>query len=185
VDVQEVQSTATETIEEGAPQRGWTFGPADAAIAAGILVLSLGVSIPVAVRLNAAAREVDQASTASVNRTRILNATARFTETRREAVAAFRMEAKRYADEIQSKRMVPWTAVASEISRARPDGVWITKLSADGARFQVQLSAVKPELASDYLSALQQSPVVEFATQPTGAIPTGNTYQVVGRLAGE
>lgn len=177
--------STTETVEKRAPQAGWTFGPADAAIAAGMLVLALGISIPVAVRLNAASREVDHAATASINRTRILNATARFTETRREAVAAFRREAKRYAEEAQSRQRVPWTAVATEFSQARPEGVWITKLSADGPRFQIQLSATSPELATDYLAALQQSPVVEFATHPTGAIPTGNTYQVVGRLAGE
>jgi hypothetical protein len=185
VDVQQVPVTATETEENGAPQGGWTFGPADAAIAAGLLVLSLGISIPVAVRLNLASREMDHAASTSINRTRILTHTARFTESRREAVSAFRTEAKRYAEEVQSKRSVPWTAVATEFSRARHDGVWINKLSADGARFQIQLSAVSPDLATDYLAALQQSPVVEFATHPTGAIPTGNTYQVVGRLAGE
>ena len=183
--MQQAPVTGTEKVEGNASRSGWTFGPADAAIAAGMLVLSLGVSIPVAVRLNAASREVDQSSYACMNRIRMMNTTARFTEARREAVSAFRMEAKRYVDEVQAKPMVPWTAVASEFSRALPDGVWITKISADGPRFQVQLSAVSPELASDYLSALQQSPVVEFAAQPTGGIPTGNTYQVVGRLAGE
>jgi hypothetical protein len=185
VDVQQEPATAVETVEKSAPQAGWTFGPADAAIAAGTLALALGVSIPVAVRLNAASREMDQASAVSVNRSRILHATARFTETRREAVAAFRTEAKRYEEEVQSKRSVPWTAVASEFSRVRPDGVWITRFSADGPRFQVQLTAGTPELAADYLAALQQSPVVEFAALPAGAVPTGNTYQVVGRLAGE
>ncbi len=180
-DVQQGPSAVTEKVE----QSGWTFGPADAAIAAGLLVLALGISIPVAVRLNAASREMDQVSSACNTRIRIMNATARFTESRRQAVAAFRMEAKRYVEEVQAKPLMPWTAVATELSRARPEGVWITNLSANGARFQVQVAAVKPELAADYLAALQQSPVVEFATLPSGPAASGNTYQVVGRLAGE
>ena len=183
--MQQELATTTEAVDQSPSRGGWTFGPADAAIAAGLLALTLGISIPVAVRLNAATREVDHASAAAGTRIRVMHATSRFTEARREAVTSFRKEAKRYVEEVQSKRMVPWTAVATEISQSRPDGVWITNLSADGPRFRIQLAATKPELAAEYLAALQQSPVVEFAAQPAGAVPTGNTYQVVGRLAGE
>jgi hypothetical protein len=183
--VQQQLAIAKGTGEPTATQGQWTFGTADAAIAAGLLVLMLSISIPVAIRLNAASRELDHAATISLARSRALTATSRFTEARREAVAAFRSEAKRYEEEVQAKRLVPWTAVATEFSRARPEGVWITRLAADGPRFQVQLAAIRPDLATNYLSALQQSPVVEFAAHPAGAIPAGNSYQVVGRLAGE
>ena len=125
----------------------------------------------------------------SRQRYRGLAAAARFSEERRRAMARFRLEVDRYVQDVQSRPIVPWTTVVTEISQRRPQGVWITRVSGNGPRFRAQLAAQNPALIGDYLTRLQDSPCVDFAGRPGATMATtpGSTgsTQILGRVTGE
>ncbi|MCC2672900.1 MAG: hypothetical protein K0Q72_5372 [Armatimonadetes bacterium] len=171
------------TVSEVAPQAGW-FGPVDAAIAAGCVMLALTVSVPVALHFRKEARQLDHARTESMSRTRQLRSTLDRSEARHVALTQFRREVSRYVSEVEAKPMVPWTTVVGELSRRRPAGVWTTRLSGSGPHFRAQVAAERPELVTQFTQSLRESPYVDFAALPAGVAPATQS-QVVGRLRGE
>jgi hypothetical protein len=162
----------------------WSFGPVDAAIAAGSLTLALAVCAPVAFHFRSEARQLDRARMNSLQRTRMHRVTLERNQSRREALTQFRREVNRYVAEVEARPMVAWTTVVGELSRRRPNGLWTTRLSGNGPHFRAYVAAERPDLVSLYTQSLRQSPYVDFAALPAGAAPSTQA-QVVGRLRGE
>lgn len=163
---------------------GWTFGPADAAIAAGLLGLTVAVCMPVAMHFREQAKQFDRQREEALDRSRLVKATLEHVESRRIAHTQIRRAVDRYVAEVQARPIVPWSTVVGELSRRRPGGVWAMRLSGDGPRFRAEVATPQPALVESYAQSLRESPYVDFATLPVGAAP-GQTRQVVGRMTGE
>ena len=164
--------------------RGWSFGAADLGIAAGMLSLTLAVCFPSALYLRHQAHAVDQQQQQSLARTRLVKSELAHLETRRAAQTQLRRELTRYVAEVEAKPMVPWSTAVGEISRRRPHGVWTTRISGNGPHFRAQVAAERPDLVTVYTQSLRQSPYLDFAALPAGAVPSTRA-QIVGRLTGE
>lgn len=173
--------------ENAAARAAWTFGPADAAVAAGLLALTLGVSIPTAVRFRADAGRLDRQRTASVERAGEAQAALQALQARRAAFARLQRVSGRYASDIQARPIVSWATAVTELSRLRPQGVWTTRIHGDGPRFEAEVSAARPGLVTTYVQSLRQSSYVEFAALPpdAGTAVQAPVVKVVGRLRGE
>ncbi len=163
---------------------GWVFGPVDAAISAGMLILTVAVCVPVALSFREQAKAYDRQREDALDRSRQIKATLEFVESRRTAHTQLRRAADRYVAEVQARPIVPWATVVGEMSRRRPGGLWAVRMSGDGPRFRVEVSAQQPQLVSTYAQSLRESPYVDFAALPTGVQPT-QARQVVGRMTGD
>src|SRR5688572_21130559 len=78
---------ARKAAREAAP---WSPGPADVAVAAGLLALTLGAAIPLALHYHRETQAVDRERILATGRIRILRATERRVQSRRLAVAELR-----------------------------------------------------------------------------------------------
>lgn len=170
--------------QAAAPATGWIFGPADAAISAGLLVLTVAVCMPVALHFREQAKQFDRQREEALDRSRRVKATLEHVESRRVAHTQLRRAVDRYVAEVQSRPIVPWATVVGELSRRRPGGVWAVRLSGDGPRFRAEVATPQANLVETYAQSLRESPYVDFATLPVGAAP-GQARQVVGRMTGE
>lgn len=160
------------------------LGPADLAMAAGMIALALSMSIPAALHFRQEVRRLDQARMASMSRTRQLRMTLERGQSRNTALTQFRREVNRYVADVEARPLVPWTTLVGELSRRRPKGVWTTRISGNGPHFRAQIAAERPELVTLYTQSLRQSPYVDFAALPAGTAPAAQA-QVVGRMRGE
>ena len=186
----ERERSETTTAGTAAPSGGaWTFGPADMAIAAGLMVLTLAACVPGALRFREEARRCDAQRVAAAERCRELQASIAEFSSRQMAAEHVRSVVERYTSDVASRRIVPWDTVVGELSRRRPEGVWTTRLSANGSRFTAEIRSRRPELVSAYLRKLSESPYVEFVQQPAPAGPAQPqavaSATIVGRLVGE
>lgn len=162
----------------------WTWGPADAVIAAGGLALVVAASVPIGYHFHTQARAADHELQESIGRFRALQATLERVEGRKTDLARLRREVNRYVADVETRPIVPWSTVVAELSRRRPDGLWTTRISGNGPQFRATVSAMVPDLVNQYARQLRESPYVEFAALPVGDAP-GAGAQVVGRLMGE
>lgn len=162
----------------------WTWGPADAALAAGGLALSVAVCVPLGYHFHSQAREVEQKAQGAASRSRALRLTLERVESRKTDLARLRREVNRYVADVETRPIVPWGTVVAELSRRRPEGLWTTRISGSGPQFRAQVSAMSPELVEHYARSLRESPYVEFAALPVGE-GHESSAQVVGRLMGE
>jgi hypothetical protein len=162
----------------------WTWGPADALIAALLVAATVAVCVPVSFRLHTRARDLDREVQEAHGRMAQLRATLEHVEGRRDELARLRREVNRYVADVEARPIIPWSTVVTELSQRRPGGLRTTRISGNGPQFRAQLTAAVPELIPAYARALRESPFVDFATLPTGETP-GHSGQVVGRLMGE
>lgn len=173
----------SEAKTQGA-EAGWAWGPADAVIAAGGLVLVVAACVPIGYYFHSQARTADHQIQESIGRFRALQTTLERVEARKADLSRLRREVNRYVAEVETRPIVPWSTVVAELSRRRPEGLWTTRISGNGPQFRAKVSAMAPELVNDYARQLRESPYVEFAALPVGDAP-GASAQVVGRLMGE
>jgi hypothetical protein len=163
-----------------AAEGGW-ITPADAAIAAALLAVTLGVCIPTAVRLRSEAGRLDRQRADTRERCGQIRAAIHHLEERRAAQADIRRAVNRLISEVEVRPVVPWSTALAELSRTRPRGTWILRLEANGPRFRALLGAQHEELVGRYATQLAASPHVEYAVRP----PESAVPQVVGRWKGE
>jgi hypothetical protein len=172
-----------------APAPGpWRLGPADLAIGAVSLTLVLGVCLPIAASLHREASALDRRREEVLERSRAARATLAHLERRREAHTLLRRVVDRTVADIESRPIVPWMAVVSELSSRRPPGLRAVRLSGAGPGFRVQVSSERGALVADYTRALRESAVVDLAADATPLPLAPNAPgrgQVVGRLMGE
>jgi hypothetical protein len=174
----------SEATPAGKRPASWTWGPADAAIAAGLAVVAMAICLPVSFHFHARSTELEKELDAARARARSIRVTLDHVESRRVDLSRLRREVNRYVAEVEARPIVAWTTVVGELSRRRPDGLWTSRVSGSGPRFRAQVSAATPELAGIYARQLRESPYVDFAALPAGEGPSVST-QVVGRLMGE
>ncbi|MFN3649114.1 MAG: hypothetical protein ACK47B_05985 [Armatimonadota bacterium] len=171
----------SQVVEEPAPAR-WSFGPADAAIAAASLALVVGVSLPWAWSLRSQVRELDRQRAEADASLRSTRSTLEFLQHRRTARMQFRRAVDRYVAAIEARPGVPWSTAIGELSRRRPAGVWTTRLSGNGGRFRAEVAGSSPEALDAYAEALRQSPYVEYAAPVHGVAAKA---ELAGRWMGE
>jgi hypothetical protein len=162
----------------------WAWGPADAAIAAGLAVLTVVICLPISFNMHARSRALERELEMARFRARAIRITLERNETRRTDLARLRREVNRYVADVEARPIVAWTTVVGEISRRRPAGLWTTRLSGSGPRFRAEISAATPGLSELYARELRDSPYVDFASLPPGEGPSTSTT-VAGRLMGE
>lgn len=165
------------------PAPAWTWGPADALIASGLLALTVAVCVPLGYHFHSRTRELDRRVEETSFRLHALRATLERVEARRTDLSRLRREVNRYVADVETRPLVPWTTVIGELSRRRPEGLWTTRITGSGAQFRAQVSAMTPELVDTYARQLRESPYVEFAALPAG--DASSRGQVVGRMMGE
>lgn len=162
----------------------WSWGPADAAIAAGGLALVVAVCLPLGYHFHSQARTLEQQVEETVSRCRTLRMTLDRVESRKTDLARLRREVNRYVADVETRPIVPWGTVVGELSRRRPEGLWTTRITGNGPQFRAQVAGYSPELVQSYAQRLRESPYIEFAALPAGEAPASGG-QVVGRLMGE
>lgn len=165
------------------PAPAWVWGPADAVIASGLLALTVAVCVPLGYHFHSRAAELDKRIEETSFRLHALRTTLERVEARRTDLSRLRREVNRYVADVETRPLVPWTTVVGELSRRRPEGLWTTRITGNGAQFRAQVSAMTPDLVGAYARHLRESPYVEFAALPAGDAPNGS--QVVGRMMGE
>ena len=182
----ETSGASTSDASEPSPEalRGWSFGPVDAAIAVGTLALAVGLCLPMAWHFRQETQRLDRERLEGHARVRQLDTTLKRLKTRRAALARLRRAVERYTAEVEARPMVPWSAVMTELSVQRPNGLWTTRLAGDGPRFTIDVVAERPDLVTLYAERLRQSQFVDFAALPAGAAPATRS-RLVGRVAGE
>lgn len=178
-------------LAEVQPAAGWTWGPADVAITAGLLLATVGVCVPVAWNLHGQVQTLDRQREQSATRYRQFQTISEHLESRKSEMARMRREVNRYVADVESRPIVPWTTGISELSRRRPDGVWTVSISGSGSTFRAQVAADRPELLASYAQQLRDSPYVEYVSAPPApaanpaAAPTRVAAQITGRWMGE
>jgi Tfp pilus assembly protein PilN len=79
-----------------------------------------------------------------------------------------------------------WTPVLSEISRARPGGIWLSRISLQGAKLSVEGHAGGPQHASAYVGRLMASPYLDYVVPAAVATAVdSDAFVLIGRKAGE
>ena len=163
---------------------GWHFGPADAAMMAATLLLTVAVCMPVALRFRDETRRLDRTREDALDDVRRLRATLHHLEARRAARTQLRRAVDRYVADIEARPFVPWATGVREIADRRPAGAWLVQIAGDGPRFRATLAAHDLTLAGAFADSLRGSAYVDFATPPVNG-DDPRTRVVSGRLAGE
>jgi Tfp pilus assembly protein PilN len=79
-----------------------------------------------------------------------------------------------------------WTPVLDDISRARPAGTWLSRISLQGAKLSVEGHAGGPQHASAYAGRLMGSPYLDYVVPAAVATAVASdAFILVGRKAGE
>lgn len=159
----------------------WRPGPADVAISAVLLAVTLAVSVPVALKYHDEAKFYDQERSRSIRASQQLNVTLKRVQARRRQLAQLRRVVDRYVADVEARPIVPWGTVVGELGRRRPNGVWTNRILGEGPRFTAYITSARPELGQAYVLELRQSPYVEFAMTSSG----GAGEKIVGRFQGE
>jgi hypothetical protein len=171
-------------VPEAPPQADWQFGPSDVGLAAASLALTVVLCVPFALHFRAQAAHMERERQRSIDRGRVMAQTVEHAEAQRIALLQFRRDAAQYLDDVETRPMIPWTTVMTELSRRRPQGVWTTRISGDGPRFRAIIATPRAELATAYARRLMESPYIDFAAQPGGQYGAASN-QIVGRMRGE
>jgi DNA-binding transcriptional ArsR family regulator len=169
---------------DGRAVPSWRFGPGDMAIASAMLAVTTALSIGVALHLREGARQADRQRADSQERAAQLLAASEHTESRRAMLAHLRTRVNRYVGELQSRPILPWTTAVRELSRLKPQGLWLTRMESQGPRFRLTVRATRADLVAIYVQRLRGSACVEFVSLPPGEKPQAQA-QILGRWTGE
>ena len=148
------------------------------------LTLALAILLPISIHYRRQAVTLERQRLLMMDSMRREQRLLEHIDTRRQTLTLFRRTVRHYVADVESRPIVPWTTAISEVSRARPGGVWTTLISGDGPRFKAIVKAQRRDLAAEYSQRLAQSPYVEYVSAPA-AEDNGATSRLFGRLAGE
>jgi Tfp pilus assembly protein PilN len=160
---------------------GWidllVAGIALSAVTAAILVAGAGLQT----RLDAAESSVQQrarangemkASVEQLERTRLRN-------------SQVRQLVERQLADVETRTALRWTPALADLSRARPEGVWLTRVSLQGVKLRVEGAAGQPDRAAAYASRLLQSPCFDYIAPAADSATGPGMFVLVGRKAGD
>jgi Tfp pilus assembly protein PilN len=92
---------------------------------------------------------------------------------------------ERQLADVETRAALHWTPALADLSKARPEGVWLTRVSLQGVKLRVEGEAGQPDRAAAYANRLLQSACFDYVA-PAAAAPTGGgTFVLVGRKAGD
>jgi Tfp pilus assembly protein PilN len=152
-------------------------GVALSAVTAAILVAGAGLQT----RLDAVEGSVGQRLRANGE----MKATVEQLEKARARNSQVRELVERQLTDVETRAALRWTPALADLSRARPEGVWLTRVSLQGVKLRVEGATGQPDRAVTYASRLLQSPCFDYiapaADKPAGA----ETFALVGRKAGD
>lgn len=148
------------------------------------LTLALAISLPIALRYRGAATKLEHERLASLTLMGQKHKMADRLQTRRRTLNRFRRTVTRYVADVESRPIVPWTTAVSEMSRARPGGVWTTLIAGDGPRFKAIIKTHRSDLMGEYVQRLAQSPYVEYVSAPVVGDVQAQS-RIFGRFSGE
>jgi Tfp pilus assembly protein PilN len=166
-------------------ERDRLFGWIDL-LAAGVALSAVTVAILVAgagsqTRLDAAERSVRQKVQANGE----MKATVEQLEKARVRNGEVRQLVERQLADVETRAALRWTPALADLSRARPEGVWLTRVRLDGVKLRVEGAAGQPDRAAAYASRLLQSPCFDYIAPAAGSPTSARTFVLVGRKAGD